>query len=833
MGRLHHAYLFTGTRGVGKTTIARIFAKSLNCEQGISAEPCGQCDTCLSIENGHYVDLIEIDAASRTKVEDTREILDNVQYAPTRGRTKVYLIDEVHMLSRHSFNALLKTLEEPPEHVKFLLATTDPQKLPITILSRCLQFNLKALMRTEIHEHLSHILTQESIGFEDEAVALLAKAADGSLRDGLSLTDQAIAQAGGELTLTTVEGMLGTIDKQWGVKLLANIVNQDAAQAMDTVEQIAAFMPDYKHLVDQLLSIFHLAAMTQLVPGAAQIDESLHSFITRLAKKLSSEDLQLFYQILLNGKKDIELAPTSRMGFEMLLLRLLAFRPVKVVNRPVSDVVVNQIEVEAELPVPEAPAAPTKPTVVKSQQVAPAQPEKPEPQDSVDVLRAEQLDEQTLNAQQDSILASAEQQGYSPVDSQSAQPQSSQTESAQTESAQFSSSLTQSQENTPKDSQVDDAYSEGQPAYLAMDGAQQQHQQQNLQSDVQNAPVQQQSLQQQTVQEQPASEQPPQPEIQQTPQYEDPVAAILANRNLSLDDMFGGADQANSQNANVEQTPPPQGGEDSVKKPLNEAVTTAPVQNDQQSQPSVFEQSRQQQAPAFEPQPLEQQPFEQAKAQTLFDTPSIEPKSIEPAPLELEIEPAQESQYTQQVPAQPVPSQTALEQRQIEQPQIEQPQIEQPPAFEQQPVEPATEQPQVVQSAEPQLPRWAHEVDEWAALIEKMGLGGLVRLLAVQSVWQKNGKEILLTVQESERHLDSQGLRDQITKGLCIVLNEPIELEFQFTSDFYNTPLNIQRQIDADRLARAKNLIYQDPLILALQQQFDAQVHDESIQAVG
>ncbi|MCJ8269166.1 MAG: DNA polymerase III subunit gamma/tau, partial [Psychrosphaera sp.] len=327
MGRLHHAYLFTGTRGVGKTTIARIFAKSLNCAQGITANPCGQCDVCLSIEKGQFVDLIEIDAASRTKVEDTREILDNVQYAPTQGRFKVYLIDEVHMLSRHSFNALLKTLEEPPPHVKFLLATTDPQKLPITILSRCLQFNLRALLRNEIIEHLKYILGEETISFDEESLRLLAKSADGSLRDALSLTDQAIAQSKGGLTAILVRQMLGTIDQQWSVKLLAHIVNQNPDKALDTVEEIAQFMPDYRNLIDQLLSLFHLAAMSQLVPSVAKIDENMQAFVTRLAQKLSPQDVQLYYQILLNGKKDIELAPDPRMGFEMVLLRVLAFQP--------------------------------------------------------------------------------------------------------------------------------------------------------------------------------------------------------------------------------------------------------------------------------------------------------------------------------------------------------------------------------------------------------------------------------------------------------------------------------------------------------------------------
>lgn len=270
--RLHHAYLFTGTRGVGKTTIARIFSKSLNCEQGQSANPCGQCGTCQEIEQGNYVDLLEIDAASRTKVEDTRELLDNVQYKPTRGKFKVYLIDEVHMLSKHSFNALLKTLEEPPPHVKFLLATTDPQKLPITILSRCLQFNLKALSREQITQQLQHILEQESVSFEAPALSLLARAAQGSMRDALSLTDQAIAQGNNQVTASVVTDMLGLMDRQQVLKLLFAMVKRDASAVMAQIEDIAMMAPDFSQVLAEVASILHQVALTQWVPEACKLE---------------------------------------------------------------------------------------------------------------------------------------------------------------------------------------------------------------------------------------------------------------------------------------------------------------------------------------------------------------------------------------------------------------------------------------------------------------------------------------------------------------------------------------------------------------------------------
>ncbi|QTH64759.1 DNA polymerase III subunit gamma/tau [Psychrosphaera ytuae] len=325
--RTHHAYLFTGTRGVGKTTIARIFAKSLNCETGISAEPCGTCSVCLDVDAGRFVDLIEIDAASRTKVGDTREILDNVQYAPTRGRYKIYLIDEVHMLSRHSFNALLKTLEEPPEHVKFLFATTDPQKLPVTILSRCLQFNLQALSISQITAQLQHILTAEQIPFEQPAIELLAKFARGSMRDGLSLTDQAIAQSGQNVTLDVVQQMLGTVDQSWSLQILQAIVSQDSDQLVELFARLQQQQPDFLKILDDLITLTHQVAMCQVVPAAAQLSEANEVMIKKFAGHLSAQQVQVFYQLLIQGKKEMAFAVSPSAGLEMTCLRLLAFSP--------------------------------------------------------------------------------------------------------------------------------------------------------------------------------------------------------------------------------------------------------------------------------------------------------------------------------------------------------------------------------------------------------------------------------------------------------------------------------------------------------------------------
>lgn len=324
--RLHHAYLFTGTRGVGKTTVARIFAKCLNCVSGVSAEPCGQCNICLAIDQGNFLDLIEIDAASNTKVDQMRDLLDNVQYTPTTGKYKVYLIDEVHMLSGHSFNALLKTLEEPPPHVKFLLATTDPQKLPVTVLSRCLQFNLKAMSAVQISEHLKSLLEKEMISFEPGALALIAKAAEGSMRDALSLTDQAIAHGNEKLLTEEVRAMLGLIDEAYVQALLNALLSKDAQAMLAAIEQIARDAPDYKAVLAELIAMLHRLVLAQ-VRGE---DEDPSVYV--LATQFTAEELQLYYQIALKGRADLSIAPDPRQGMEMCLLRMLLFRPQSLVD---------------------------------------------------------------------------------------------------------------------------------------------------------------------------------------------------------------------------------------------------------------------------------------------------------------------------------------------------------------------------------------------------------------------------------------------------------------------------------------------------------------------
>ncbi len=367
-GRMHHAYLFTGTRGVGKTTIARIFAKSLNCERGQSADPCGECSVCTAVDEGRFVDLLEIDAASNTGVDDVREVIENAQYAPSRGRFKVYLVDEVHMLSKNAFNALLKTLEEPPPHVKFLLATTDPQKLPVTVLSRCLKFNLKRLLPEQISGQMRHILAAENISCEDSAISELARAADGSLRDGLSLLDQAIAYGGGALHADDVRTMLGSVARGQVLGVLGALADGDGDRLLAECSQIASYSPDFGGVLDDVASVLHRLQLIQLVPGYRPgQDDGDDVALVDLAGRIPAEDVQLYYQIATSGRRDLQLAPDARTGFEMALLRMLAFRP--------GDAVPTE---RASRPAPVSPASPGSPSRTYSTAAAPATAPRPQ-----------------------------------------------------------------------------------------------------------------------------------------------------------------------------------------------------------------------------------------------------------------------------------------------------------------------------------------------------------------------------------------------------------------------------------------------------------------------
>ncbi|UPR29483.1 DNA polymerase III subunit gamma/tau [Vibrio crassostreae] len=402
--RLHHAYLFSGTRGVGKTTIGRLFAKGLNCETGITSTPCGECATCKEIDEGRFVDLLEIDAASRTKVEDTRELLDNVQYKPARGRFKVYLIDEVHMLSRHSFNALLKTLEEPPEYVKFLLATTDPQKLPVTILSRCLQFHLKPISVDNIHEQLDHILEQEDVTSESRALGMIAHAADGSMRDALSLTDQAIALGNGNVVTDTVAHMLGTLDTDQAIHLLEAISSKQPQQAMACIQTLAENGVEWDGLLNQLATQLHRLAMFQALPSTLDKAQPDAEKLELLSKALSPQDIQLYYQIVLKGREDLPLSPTARVGIEMVVLRMLAFRPAE-------QAVATAISTQSVSPAP-VPAAQAQNVAQSVSQLAPmAAPRQPQMQQQAPQQQAMQQ-QPVQQAPQQNPAQYSDSQGY-------------------------------------------------------------------------------------------------------------------------------------------------------------------------------------------------------------------------------------------------------------------------------------------------------------------------------------------------------------------------------------------------------------------------------------
>ncbi|MEZ9832675.1 DNA polymerase III subunit gamma/tau [Vibrio breoganii] len=400
--RLHHAYLFSGTRGVGKTTIGRLLAKGLNCETGITSTPCGTCQSCVEIDQGRFVDLLEIDAASRTKVEDTRDLLDNVQYKPARGRFKVYLIDEVHMLSKHSFNALLKTLEEPPEYVKFLLATTDPQKLPVTILSRCLQFHLKPITVDDIHQQLEHVLEQESIAREDRALGMLAHAADGSMRDALSLADQAIALGNGNVVTEQVSRMLGTLDSEQALYLIDAIVHKQASKSLEALNQLASNGVDWDGLLQELSMQLHRIAMYQALPATLDAGHMDAERVQHLAEQISPQEVQLYYQIALKGRGELSMAPTERAGAEMTLLRMLAFSPA---DKPAANTISTQSNISSEatqsLPIVDtAPVAERPSPVQQAKKVLEQGAAKPV---SAEHRSAEPLQQAPYSAQQPSI----------------------------------------------------------------------------------------------------------------------------------------------------------------------------------------------------------------------------------------------------------------------------------------------------------------------------------------------------------------------------------------------------------------------------------------------
>lgn len=822
-GRLHHAYLFTGTRGVGKTSIARIFAKSLNCESGTSADPCGTCSICRAIDAGNYVDLIEIDAASRTRVEDTREILDNVPYAPTQGRYKVYLIDEVHMLSKHSFNALLKTLEEPPSHVKFLLATTDPQKLPITILSRCLQFNLKALSRSEISQQLRFVLEQENIEFEDEAIALLAKAANGSVRDSLSLTDQAVASCQGTLSLSIVQDMLGTLDKQFSRRLLSAVLSGDAQKAFSVIHDIAQYAPDYRLFTDDLLAILHLCAMTQLIDHAATLSGDEAVFVKQLAAQLSPQDIQLLYQIVLNGKRDLLLAPEPTIGFEMLVMRLLAFSPMgPVTPLKLSDQTLSFASAETPS------NASNQPSSLSSQQAA--QPNQQQNIDANGVIdnRVDSNAEQQKSVVEGSQIESVETTNAELTSNEEGNPlavnrkvEASAVEhnlmdgsagEAGYNNSPLNDSLAGSQ--TVAESEIPDTRNIQEALLPSEPNAE--NAEDELSADEAVLSAQQNDILTQANEMKPHAEQ--QSSVASTePSSEtglSPIEAILARRNMATDSSI--------QPSNVK----PPSEKSSVKKP--ELIQSTPKQVDAESE---LLHSKDSDLKAE----LRLSTSESAHTADVHNETAFAPVAQES---KLGSKPKQDHKAVSKI----VDFQERLQERGIT------------------PVSPTENTETVEKSAvkksanvDANGPRYAYleceyesldiettddslsneekqqvdqllgarsaaDIDEWSGYIKQMQLKGLARQLVLNATLHVEGEQILLQVDKRHLHLDKSAVREYIESELLSMIDNATYVVIEFVDDPGETPMKIQGKLNEKRVENAVVLAKNDSNI----QQFEA-----------
>ena len=796
--RLHHAYLFTGTRGVGKTTIARIFAKSLNCDEGISASPCGQCSSCTDIEAGRYIDLLEIDAASRTKVEDTREILDNVQYAPTRGRYKVYLIDEVHMLSKHSFNALLKTLEEPPEHVKFLLATTDPQKLPVTILSRCLQFNLNALSQSEIKTQLQHVLTQEQLRFDNDALSVIAKAADGSMRDALSLTDQAIAQTNGDINNQAVQAMLGLMDTHYSQSLLAALLSQDGAALMSEIANVASKNPNYIALLDDLISLTHLTQLTQLVPQAAGLDETNADYIKHVAEHTSAQQVQVYYQLLLNGKKDLQWAPEPRLGFEMILLRLLAFQPAG--NETQQD----------EISTPQLPARNTESRANALRDILSKN--KPESTNNA----ANHSDTNTVQQPAEKSIISAEQHEQvtptatdTPVDSAHVEHLQVENEEAQTETSQNTPAKQISDEQAQRNSeneaymqhndveqtlaaQFDDVMSS------ALDqGFNPQTQSTSQQAESPSAPV---SLDAASLHDKES-------------QAQSAIARILRDRNISGSGRLSGNNIAQPR---VSEKP------ETANNEQNNRLVGSPIaEQSEATNKDIHTHSENAEHPlAASVQSTNPPPWDD------YNTGEHEKKSELPDSGSQAKRPSVVATKAQKVDFK-AKHQTITENLAPELLEQINPQSVPAPA----PQEESIPVPDDFQSPISEI-KFAHQQDEWAYLIKRMGLGGRMRQFALHSIFTKQGSNLHIDVDESQKHLDTPMLRQKLDAALSSIYDHNVSLSIKFAQGVIDSPYLIQQKIDAGRHQQAIDVITSDENIVQFQQLFSAEIDENSIQAL-
>ncbi|MBL0643325.1 DNA polymerase III subunit gamma/tau [Aeromonas veronii] len=789
-GRLHHAYLLSGTRGVGKTTIARILAKSLNCEQGISSHPCGVCDTCREIDQGNFVDLLEIDAASRTKVEDTRELLDNVQYRPARGRFKVYLIDEVHMLSRHSFNALLKTLEEPPPYVKFLLATTDPQKLPITILSRCLQFHLKSLDQTQIAKQLEWVLDQEGQPFEPRALLALAKAADGSMRDALSLTDQALAHGNGSVRLDSVLAMLGTLDHRHLHQLLEAILRQDAPATMAKITEIATLGPDFDQLHAELEGLLHRIAMAQLLPASVQEQGADADSLLQLAKAMSPEEVQLCYQIVLGGRKDLPWAPDGRTALEMTCLRMLAFSPRRDALHPASltalppsmtSSAASSATSVASLPgkrpaaesaavapisgaVPAQLASPVASTPVATSAVPAVDVSPPAMADDIGnpADSEEEAQAAELFSQQDELLREAAGMGYQPEPAR--EPTATPVAAAETLSAVSSMQSLLGKRNMLRSRQRgQDAPAAPAPRAVPVAPAR---------------PV--------APAVAPAVTQQPAPVGQPAGQG---MATMGHYDDLPPVDLYGDGYEPQGDNGEYEEYLN-QGfaGQTPV---MSHAPVTAPAQPtdlppwDLDGQPSYRPGERSAAAPAVTPAPATQPPVAStavaAAPVTQDEPPQPVMETIDWDELESDSEP-QEGEATRLIPS------------------------------------------SLLNGCG----------DPWAELIAHTQVGGRLRQLAINSVMTREGDKVLLTLKPEQSHLVSDKARADLAEIIGPALGQPVQVEVTLgVVPDKETPLEIEHRLYLGVREQVTRDLEQDPNVQFLVQRFGAVLHHESIEPLN
>lgn len=818
--RLHHAYLFTGTRGVGKTTIARIFSKSLNCEQGQGANPCGQCDTCKEIEQGNYVDLLEIDAASRTKVEDTRELLDNVQYKPTRGRFKVYLIDEVHMLSKHSFNALLKTLEEPPPHVKFLLATTDPQKLPITILSRCLQFNLKALSREQITGQLAHILEAESVAFEAPALSLLARAAQGSMRDALSLTDQAIAQGDNQVLANVVTDMLGLMDKHQLLRLIHAVVKKEPQSAMDIISAMAEQAPDYGQVISELSSLLHQVALTQWIPDACKLETTSAKAIYQLAKTLPAEQVQLLYQIALQGQKDLPYAPDGRSGLEMTVLRMMSFAPAGSVE-DVEEILTSEPSQTQSLPVQTLPQH-TSPEHSSTEQDASPAMTSESPQSDGESDQAPSLEPH--GTEHENLAESASSVNAEPASSENAQPEQ---QSEREEQPQPAGRI-----NTPQQHLVseDEANTE-----LAKEMSAIESQADQLREE---AGVSQPTTSQ-TADEIDSDGPPPFEEGPPLSAYED----------MPMDEPeqeYGEPADMQSKPESASQTP-----QQSAESQL---TSTEEMLALRQRLKKAREESRQSGVKKPETSAAERFPTRQKQpepqAEVTESDNSVAANSAQASTQEPGDPPPWATEATdipasypedQQVSA-PIETATPAKSSQQAEPDAQEP-TESPVAIDAGPhaqnTQPASSAPVTDSYDGSPLKAYlddgsklvhASQIDSWSQLVENMPVAGLLKQVALHAAFHADGDKVTLELDQSQAHLVNESAVAQLTEALSEGLGREVTLEIKMGQP-ESTPFQIQQRIQNMRQQHAEHVVSTDDKIQSLMNVFQASVVADSVKA--